>query len=626
MRLQFLVDEASETEGFNHAGIETFRDSIYESLARECGQNSIDALLTEPVELEFRRMRVSRNEIPCIDELSSAIADCKRQLHPSPSQKREKEAIATAEQIVAAPLIDVLVVADYNTTGLESESPTSGTFHSLVKAQGVSSKRDSSAGGSFGIGKFAAFAASGVRTVLYSTLSHEGRSYLLQGKTILMSHRNSKQSQSVRSTGYIGLDRFEPQRSPQGLSSWFKRDRAGTSLFVLGFLVKENWMEKMQFAVVQNFFCAIHHGRLAVNIIDETEDPSRKVTVDLRTIERCFSDEKLKTVARSLGEEEAFEFASGLYLALTDSSALVEMIDDIPALGRMSLRLLVREGLPKRVMIARNGMAITDSLAFFNDRLARFSGYKDFVCLVQPEEARGRELLRDMENPAHDALSSERIADETRRNIAHKAMQSLAKRIRELIRKHAGTPAKEKTTLDEFAEFFPDANADSRDSSTGEELDPERPTVTQRPSRSRPREIASTGEGEAGGSAREGGANGSRPKADGSGEFKGRGSGANGPKGSEAGVQIRDLRNYMLTATRRRLFLSVDEQAEVTLRLQSSGVASETDVPLARATKGTVTSHGWVVTLEPGIRHEIEVELSEPYEGPILITASRVQP
>ena len=68
----------------------------------------------------------------------------------------------------------LLRVSDFNTIGLKGvNSRSSSPWTNLVKAQGVSDKA-STDGGSFGIGKNAAYACSDLRTIIYSTLTVDG--------------------------------------------------------------------------------------------------------------------------------------------------------------------------------------------------------------------------------------------------------------------------------------------------------------------------------------------------------------------------------------------------------------------------------------------------------------------
>jgi hypothetical protein len=51
--LKFLPNDADELEGLGDAGIETYKDNPYASIARECGQNSNDAAVKRPVAVSY---------------------------------------------------------------------------------------------------------------------------------------------------------------------------------------------------------------------------------------------------------------------------------------------------------------------------------------------------------------------------------------------------------------------------------------------------------------------------------------------------------------------------------------------------------------------------------------------
>ena len=76
IELKFSNNETDEDEGLNDPGIETFRHAPYESLARECGQNSADACLKQPVVLSFKLISIPRAELPAEKELVATLKDC----------------------------------------------------------------------------------------------------------------------------------------------------------------------------------------------------------------------------------------------------------------------------------------------------------------------------------------------------------------------------------------------------------------------------------------------------------------------------------------------------------------------------------------------------------------------
>ncbi len=160
--------------GIGDAGIETFKGSLYRSLAREICQNSLDARLDDsrPVEVEFSLFDVSRDNIPGFSQLEETFRKCglfwKRE-----NNKKIVDFFTKANQVAGYTSFPILRISDFNTTGLTgSNKKYNSPWQNLVKASGVSDKAGS-AGGSFGIGKSAPYACSNFRTVFYSTLDKD---------------------------------------------------------------------------------------------------------------------------------------------------------------------------------------------------------------------------------------------------------------------------------------------------------------------------------------------------------------------------------------------------------------------------------------------------------------------
>lgn len=133
----------------------------------------------------------------------------------------------------------------------------------------------------------------------------------------------------------------------------------------------------------------------------------------------------MKKAAEQNNSLEGFELARDLFRCLVSPDAREEIIQD-DRLGDVQVRILVEENLPKKVLILRNGMVITDSLGHFGDQLKRFPMYRDFIALVMPVEKRGSAYLRWLESPRHDELSAERIPDPAKRREARAVMKGLA--------------------------------------------------------------------------------------------------------------------------------------------------------------------------------------------------------
>src|SRR5262249_31907548 len=138
--------------------------------ARECGQNSRDAKTGDPVRISIRCLDIETDSIPGFDRLRSTIDRCLTQAVQAKERgEKPRKFFENARKVAAAPTVKVLEVSDSNTTGLLVTASGTSAFDALVKATGVSAVKTDDSGGSFGIGKFAAFAPSELRTVFYAT-------------------------------------------------------------------------------------------------------------------------------------------------------------------------------------------------------------------------------------------------------------------------------------------------------------------------------------------------------------------------------------------------------------------------------------------------------------------------
>src|SRR5690606_25321844 len=109
---------------------------------------------------------------------------------------------------------------------------------------GQSKKPSETSIGSFGIGKFAPYTVSGLRTIFLSTVFQDDAGNLqhyAQGKSILMSHKSG--SRTYRGTGFWGVRKnCQPLVNHESqLPDWLQRpsddlEKTGTTLSILGFV------------------------------------------------------------------------------------------------------------------------------------------------------------------------------------------------------------------------------------------------------------------------------------------------------------------------------------------------------------------------------------------------------
>ena len=177
------VDDSDQWDGFNEPGIEHFTGSPIQHLAREVNQNSLDAGDSDIVDVRIRLHEVEVSSIPNLDEFKANIISCH-----NASKKESKKAEIFFNAALAElnkHKISVLAISDYNTRGMKGPSKNGTPFYAFMKAKGQSRKDTETATGSFGIGKFAPYAVSKLRTIFISTVYQDDLgdyTQLTQGK------------------------------------------------------------------------------------------------------------------------------------------------------------------------------------------------------------------------------------------------------------------------------------------------------------------------------------------------------------------------------------------------------------------------------------------------------------
>jgi len=247
---RFPPTGGGKADGWNDPGIAHFGGSPEVSLARETIQNSLDARVdeSEPVSVEFE-IRELDAEVFGSSVLSSVVDAC---LQEAVGDFTATTALSEAKKLLGRSRMTCLRVADRNTTGLRDDE-----WRALVKMQGTSVKEDSGAGGSHGIGKFAPFAASPIRTVLYWSRFEQNDEIKehFQGKAVLMSHM--LQGEERQGTGFYGMvedcREMSGNEIPASIRAPEESTGSGTSLWLAGFRRRKGWQNRVAHSVTANF-------------------------------------------------------------------------------------------------------------------------------------------------------------------------------------------------------------------------------------------------------------------------------------------------------------------------------------------------------------------------------------
>ena len=380
--------------GIADSGVETFKGTPIKSLAREICQNSLDAALEndKPTRVEFKPFELDPHQIPDYSGLEDALnraSDFWAQQQSTAAKSFFKQAL----QVMRKPTITCLRISDFNTTGLVgSNEEYNSPWCNLTKSSGASDKSGGN-GGSFGIGKFAPFVFSYLRTIFYSTCDKENIC-ASQGVSRLTSFRD-KEKNITQGIGFYGNDRNSPMHKQYSLDPTYSRniENSGTDIFIAAFTGDQGWQNQMIASVLDGFLYAIYAGKLVVDV-DGT----------------IISNDTLADLMIS-HKEHFCEHADEYYQTLIDSKSAKtftkELSDDPETAGKLTLKLMIMPSFSRRVaMIRQTGMKIKDK--------GNINALIPFAGTLFIEGTAINSYLRSLENPQHLEWEVERAENKSK--------------------------------------------------------------------------------------------------------------------------------------------------------------------------------------------------------------------
>lgn len=623
------IDHADQWDGFNESGMQHFAGNPIRHLAREVIQNAIDAHTNDSVVVKIKLREVSVSTIPNLDELKANIDACHKA--SKPEGRKAEIFFEQAKMELEKSKIQVLEISDFNTTGMKGPSENGTPYYAFMKAKGQSKKASETATGSYGIGKFAPYTVSKIRTIFLSTVYlDDTQEYvqLTQGKSILMSHDDGDIRK--QGTGFWGVkNKCHPLIGiSESIPDWITRastkedlvSSRGSKLSILCFDAQKNWQEILVVSVVENFFAAIWDGKLKVEINDN-------YVLEKSSISKIYNDENSKIIERLISNQknEPDQFIHSRYY-LTAYQKGVEVFKEesqTTNLGLCELRIWVSENLPKKVCALRNGMFITDNLK----GLKVFSDFKDFVAVFTCHDKKGNELLRAMEPPRHDDFEVDLLPTPEEQKKGQKALKEISDWVRDCLKRHAKDPVSDVTEIDELKDFFgEEGNADTGKGT--QEINPYGNIVIRgKPIKTKLQPTESLGETGGGGSEEgdEDGGGGSEGAGGGGGlGGVGAGSGGSGGGGEKVFVEINNVRAPMLGAKERKISFTPMKSGQINLQVKEAGADVDYDVSINKASTGVLKSGGLILDVISGNRVSVDIELIQEFTGALKVVAYEV--
>ena len=603
-------------DGSNNAGIETFAGAPFEGLAREVIQNSLDAAIDDEqqVTVQFEFIKIKRQEFPNENELFDILKQCHKESQDKAKDEKEIEFFRNAARVLlpSCKEIPCLRISDSGTTGLDGDYENrEGPWHAITKGEGITDKRDSTAGGSFGIGKSAPFTVSRLHTVFYSTLYKEnGESFFrAQGKSILKSHLiKDKDREYTQGTGFWGeVNECKPLLA--NIPEFLQPEEQGTVVFIPGFVADKDWQHAIVATVVSNYFCAIDQEKLKVRICDENGETE---TIEKDTLEEYFQ----KVKGLQSGDNEKVQMSHYYYQAM--KSAMYTKDAQLPNLGHCKMWILKGESLPNRVALLRKtGMLISDK----QRGISRWTGCADFVAVFMCDSEKGNRLLRAMENPKHDAFEPERAMEKDQKKCK-KALKELLNWVKECVNEYTKPEETETTAIDELGKFFPDIESpETIPGDVGERNIEGRPIYSPKPlKRAKPRvENLEDEDGDDGGASEvDGGGSGSDQPGGGSGH--GEGTGGTGTRSSKPAMGLKNVRIVVdaIDPKKRRVYFTPMKSGMVDITLAIMGDDGKTEnISIDDASNNNYIS----IDVKAGERETIDITLKDIMNDSIAVKA-----
>lgn len=437
--------------GISDSGIETFKGRIEQSLAREICQNSLDAAdLGKRVRIEFELHEELPTKFPDINEFKSALNKAKKAWLDQKDTKT-KDFLNSAMRTLDSSKLKILRISDFNTTGLTgSDDIYNSNWSNLIKASG-SSDKSSTAGGSFGIGKFATFAASALRTVFYSTIDIDNKK-ASQGVARLVSFpKDDSSDELTQGIGFYG-NPVKNQKISEHISfvSGYERSTPGTDIFIPGFMVQSEWEEKIIIEVLESFLMAIFDGTLEIKV--------GNYIVSKETLNDFFNKHHQLIINKSKNLYAQFLSLTSQETEWTNYSFLEE--SDV----RVGILVDNQQAENSKIsMIRRPWMKIYDFKPSHASYLS-FSG----ICLIQGKKL--NEILRKAENPQHTQWTPDRIENNpNERKLVQRYLKEIKESIINQINSLISRDSEDESDIEGLSDYLPmrEFGSDIKETSVG---------------------------------------------------------------------------------------------------------------------------------------------------------------
>ncbi|MDO4557010.1 MAG: hypothetical protein Q4B70_18015, partial [Lachnospiraceae bacterium] len=316
----------------------------------------------------------------------------------------------------------------------------------LVNENG-SSNNGQKSGGSFGIGKSAAFACSDLRTVFYSSLDTKKIKSNF-GVAKLVSFKDQSMGWTTGVGYYSEDEKFVAIPDFATFTSDYIREDTGTDIYILGMHKSSDFKESFIQAVLLDFLVSLVKGKLIVKIQDEQIDKD--------------SLPKYMAQLNPYQSEEIKALLDYYHILTSNDPTIIKIPLDSKKYGKeygisdgeCTLYLQESEGYNRKILITRSaGMRIFEQ--------NRISGSIEFSGILMIDGMKMNETFKTMEVPSHDAWEPGRCRGEEKLYTA--IFTGLKRYMKEMVRDNFGKVNSNVIDAIGASDFLPDKIKENED-------------------------------------------------------------------------------------------------------------------------------------------------------------------
>ena len=400
--------------GPNNLSTLKFNGTPTHSLVREAIQNSLDAVddVTKPVIVSFNYRSFNGREFPNFFKLKDHIKGCLERYRDNDGLRKFGPMLDYFDKINKDNELGYLKVVDSNTVGMPYDKNKKGCPLDAFISEGVASKSDNNAGGSFGFGKAVFWMISQISTIFVSTKPKNDEKTYFVGLTKLCTHSVENGIDLLPNGIYSTNGNGEIICDANDIPELFVTKETGTSIFAIGVkpFMEEDNIELIK-SVLRNFWMTIYKNKLIVNIENNEiskdtlpqlmelyfEDNPTSVGKEIKALDKANPRPYYELVKKAIEGVEGFKYI--------EEKILIESINQE---WIVKLFLHQREEANGSIVYMRSPL-----MTVFIDKKSKWKKIEGvFICDCEE----GNQYLREMEDCSHDSWTAENYFSRNNKN------------------------------------------------------------------------------------------------------------------------------------------------------------------------------------------------------------------